>query len=258
MIESDQTFFRSSAMAENYYFRSAINGFNRNDVIAYIDTILQEKNSASSIAVELESKLKSAEAKIDELTRALKQSETIKNDKCPDCKIQKVYEARLGAAMLDAKRFSEILVKEANDKASALFSDAFSCADQTSKTAGRIAQEIKAIKEKLNASLDGLVSDMLSLSSSLDSFKDNVEAIGGMFDFTTDFLPVKFDSNDVSNLDGQSYANDEKVSSSADENTGAENVDNYSKWSLDLDKKVFGDLPEKNESKGSDNNSDKF
>lgn len=251
-------------MAENISFRSSMNGFNRNDVMAYIDTVLAEKaelqikvaaiekdidvikaeceeeisnskntvlNFAETVA-KLEEELselkkdneslravvsqanekellKNSEiaaekellgarenqykAEIEELKAKISELENEKTeadnhtDKCADCDIAKVYEARLGAAMLDAKRFSEILVKEANDKASDLFADAFSSAHATSVKAGAIAQSITDISNQFNVSFKVLLDNMKALGSTLDSFKNDVKLTGEKFDFTTDF-----------------------------------------------------------------------
>lgn len=265
-------------MAENISFRSSMNGFNRNDVMAYIDTVLAEKaelqikvaaiekdidsikaaceeeisNSKNSVlnfaetVAKLESELadmktdneilravvaqanekellkdseiaaekellgakenqykteieqyksdaEQAKAEIEQLRARLavleaERAEADKQaDKCSDCDIAKIYEARLGAAMLDAKRFSEILVKEANDKASDLFADAFSSAHATSVKAGAIAQSITDISNQFNVSFKVLLDNMKALGSTLDSFKNDVKLTGEKFDFTTEF-----------------------------------------------------------------------
>ena len=119
------------------------------------------------------------------------QENTAVKDKCAECDIARVYEARLGAAMLDAKRFSEILVKEANDKASGLFASASASADSTSVRAREIASEITAIKENLVSSFNTLLENMSNLESSLDSFKANVTATGTAYNFSTDFVSAK-------------------------------------------------------------------
>lgn len=229
-------------MSENYSFRSAINGFNRSDVMSCIENILFEKNAAADQVSILESKLSSLEEKYAALEKELataknvdaqksafyeKQVSDVKNfeikidtlekelekanaenenlrmlltksqansavkDKCADCDLERVYEARLGAAMLDAKRFSEILVKEANDKASGLFASASASADSTSVKAKEIASEITSIKESLIVSFNSLLDNMANLESSLDSFKSNVTATGSVYNFSTDFEPVK-------------------------------------------------------------------
>ncbi len=256
-------------MADNISFRSSMNGFNRNDVIAYIDIVLKEKaelqikvaalekdledtkakceeeinnckNSVldsaagneetiakleaelvdrktdnetlraviaqanekerlkdSEIAAEKElliakenqykAEIEQLKAKISELENDKSDAENKQNEKCADCDIAKVYEARLGAAMLDAKRFSEILVKEANDKASDLFADAFSSAHATSVKAGAIAESITDISNQFNVSFKVLLDNMKALGSTLDSFKKDVKITGEKFDFTTEF-----------------------------------------------------------------------
>lgn len=256
-------------MADNISFRSSMNGFNRNDVMAYIDTVLSQKAElqikVASLEKEIEDvkaeceeeinncknsvrdtaagneetiakleaelserkadietlrgviaqsgekeKLKDSEiyaekellkareaqykteieqlkAKVAELENEKAASENKQNEKCTECDIAKVYEARLGAAMLDAKRFSEILVKEANDKASDLFADAFSSAHATSVKAGAIAESITDISNQFNVSFKVLLDNMKALGSTLDSFKNDVKITGEKFDFTTDF-----------------------------------------------------------------------
>ena len=265
-------------MADNISFRSSMNGFNRNDVMAYIDTLLAEKSELqikvaaiekdidsikaaceeeisnsknsvlnfaetvakleteleelktdneilravvaqanekellknSEIAAEKEllgakeaqykseieqhkAELEQAHLEIEQLNAKVFALETEKEaadkqaDKCAECDIAKIYEARLGAAMLDAKRFSEILVKEANDKASDLFADAFSSAHATSVKAGAIAQSITDISNQFNVSFKVLLDNMKALGSTLDSFKNDVKLTGEKFDFTTEF-----------------------------------------------------------------------
>lgn len=259
-------------MAENFSFRSSMNGFNRNDVIAYIDNLLAEKTALEVKAANCEKaiedvKTKSEEeinnykntvlnsaigneatiarleeelrqqkedndtlreileqskekdqlkeleitaekellkvkenkyleeinelkAKVSELENEIEAATHKQETKCVDCDIAKVYEARLGAAMLDAKRFSEILVKEANDKASDLFADAFSSAHATSVKAGAISERITDISNQFNASFKDLLDNMKALGATLDSFKTDVKLTGEKFDFTTEFAAI--------------------------------------------------------------------
>ena len=259
-------------MAENFSFRSSMNGFNRNDVIAYIDNLLAEKtalevkaancekaiedvkakseeeinnykntvlnsaigNEATIARLEEELRQQKADndtlreilaqskekdqlkeleitaekellkvkenkyleeinelkAKVSELVNEIEAATHKQETKCVDCDIAKVYEARLGAAMLDAKRFSEILVKEANDKASDLFADAFSSAHATSVKAGAISERITDISNQFNASFKDLLDNMKALGATLDSFKTDVKLTGEKFDFTTEFAAI--------------------------------------------------------------------
>ena len=253
-------------MADNISFRSSMNGFNRSDVMTYIDAILTEKaelalqvsnlekqladtkqeceekisnykdtvlNSAlnneatvsrlekelaetkeerdalkadfeklNSEIADKEAAFKEREnallAEIEDMKSKASDLENATNDKCANCDVAKVYEARLGAAMLDAKRFSEILVKEANDKASALFDDAFSSAQLTSEKAGAIAQSITEISNQFNVSFKVLLDNMRVLGNTLDSFKTDIKITGEKFDFTTDFESfVKSENKEV-------------------------------------------------------------
>ncbi len=221
-------------MAENYSFRSSMNGFNRNDVMACIEGILNEKNAAEIKAASLEARIAELEdkctaleknktelisekdvkaaayekqlAQIAQLEGKLAEAESeIKSlrgqisavsvaqekEKCSECDLSKVYEARLGAAMFDAKRFSEILVKEANDKASSLFASAYASANETSEKAKVISDEISAINNQFNASFGKLLENMSNLGKSLEGFMSDVKKTEAVYDFSTDFVPVK-------------------------------------------------------------------
>lgn len=185
-------------MAENYSFRSAMNGFNRNDVISYIDALLREKSEAELRIAVLENEINELNAtnntlkeKIEEENKKDKEKETESGvSKCDSCDIAKVYEARLGAAMLDAKRFSEILVKEANDKAAGMFSKAYESADDTSVKARDISENIVNINRQFNESFRALLDNMKKLGESLELFKSEVKNTGSVFDYTTEFAPV--------------------------------------------------------------------
>ena len=234
-------------MADNFSFRSSMNGFNRNDVISYIDAMLTERAGLILRITNLEKQLEDTKADCEKQINSYKdnalnsahtnestisrlenevaglkaENDTLKNDlsalteelsdvkalnstlasekaaeqnklndKCAECDIAKVYEARLGAAMLDAKRFSEILVKEANDKAADLFDNAFSSAQLTSEKAGAIAESITEISNQFNVSFKVLLDNMKMLGKTLDSFKNDIKITGEKFDFTTDFTAI--------------------------------------------------------------------
>lgn len=178
-------------MGAAYSFRSAMNGFNRNDVISYIDSIISEKVETEKKISELEKQIEELQSANDTLREIIveeeKKSEKERADKCEECELAKVYEARLGAAMLDAKRFSEILVKEANDKASDMFSKAYNSASDTSEKATEIAENIVKINKQFNESFNVLLANMKSLTDSLSVFKVEVKKTGASFDYKTDF-----------------------------------------------------------------------
>lgn len=196
MIKSSKLcLWRISDMTDNFSFRSAMNGFNRNDVIRYIDEILAEKAKADDKVAELEREVNSLKSDNEALRSVnAEQSEKLNSaSKCNDCEIVKIYEARLGAAMLDAKRFSEILVKEANDKAASLFADAFTSADRTAVKASDISHNIAEINKQFDVSFKQLLDNMNNLGKSLEAFKREVKTTGDIFDFSTDFVPILTD-----------------------------------------------------------------
>ncbi len=198
-------------MGVAYSFRSSMNGFNRNDVIAYIDTVLAEKVEIEKKVAELEKEIEELHAANDTLKEIIvdeeKKNEKELKNKCEECDLAKVYEARLGAAMLDAKRFSEILVKEANDKASGMFSKAYNSASDTLEKATEISEDIVRINKQFNDSFRGLLENMKSLNASLDSFKCEVKKTGSSFDYKTDFTPAeKYNRNDSQSIIRQSVS----------------------------------------------------
>ncbi len=210
-----------SVMSENISFRSSLNGFNRNDVIDFIDRILKEKSELEVLMAvkekqlsdneecvnqlkkenaeymlrkaEFEEKLNALSAENEDLRKQLDElnAENDENDKCDECDISKVYEARLGAAMLDAKRFSEILVKEANDKSSELFSNAYAMASDTREKAAQISKSIADINNQFNMSFKVLLDNMSSLGKNLDAFTKGVKLNENSFDFSTHFAKVE-------------------------------------------------------------------
>lgn len=270
-------------MSENYSFRSSMNGFNRNDVMACLEGILNEKAAAEVKASSLEEKvsllekkvssleekcvaledekasvinenaqklsyyenqfsdIKAAEMKSASLERELSaanseienlrfqlekaREKTVVKDKCAECELARVYEARLGAAMFDAKRFSEILVKEANDKASALFDSAYSSADATSAKAKEISKEISDINKQFNSAFKVLLENMTRLDRSLENFKGEVRTTGATYNFSTDFEPVKFNKASPEASSEEYDSSIEKAVENGEENSILHNTD---------------------------------
>lgn len=174
-------------MADNYSFRSSVNGFNRNDVITYIGQILAENEKQKQEIALLEEKLQSKNEEVEKISAELNENK----GKCETCDIAKVYEARLGAAMLDAKRFSEVLVKEANDTAYNMLTKACSAAGKTSEKADCISEEIKKITVSFNDSFNNLFEQMSSLSKGLKEFIGEIDTNSKQFVFATDFADEK-------------------------------------------------------------------
>lgn len=179
-------------MSENYSFRSSMNGFNRNDVIEYIDSLMAEKKSVSDRLAELEAEISELRSENETLRSVISDiPEATDDDKCSECDIAKKYEARLGAAMLDAKRFSEILVKEANDKSAAVFSEAFDVASKTAADARGITQNIADISKQFSASFRALIDNMSELTKSMEAFQGEIKNSGVAFSYQTDFSDME-------------------------------------------------------------------
>ncbi len=172
-------------MSENYSFRSAMGGFNRNDVISYIEKILAEKNclvaklqEAEKINSQLENEVQFLKKDNESLNTELSEAKAKIEDsnKCDECDIAKKYEAHLGAAMLDAKRFSDTLVKEANEKAYGIFDEAYKKADVTAVNAGKLSAEIVDLNSQFNRYFKMLLDNIKGLEKSLDTFKGEVKS----------------------------------------------------------------------------------
>lgn len=183
-------------MAEKYSFRSSMNGFNRSEVISYIEKLMSEKMELEKKVESLESDISALDSEIAELKT---ESDTLRTiivdenekaqgtDKCDECNVSKVYEARLGAAMLDAKRFSEVLIKEANDKVSHLFADADKDAVNTAVKTEAIIKEISSVNEQMNASFGALLSNLKHIADSVTSFSSELNVKENKYKYATDF-----------------------------------------------------------------------
>lgn len=177
-------------MADNYSFRSSVNGFNRNDVMAFVEKILEESEKQKEKINSLEQEIEKKNTEIEQLKAELNDN----SGKCDTCDIAKVYEARLGAAMLDAKRFSEVLVKEANDTAFNMLSAACETAGSTSKKADEISGEIKNIADSFNESFNKLFEQMSTLGKGLKDFISEIDTNSKQFVYDTDFSDNKLEA----------------------------------------------------------------
>ena len=132
-------------MSENSSFRSAFKGFNREDVISYIAELMERISAAEKNAEAMQGRLEGLESESaglrDQFEEAVRQRDALAGEcarlekerdeqikrcavlerKCAEFdSLSKSTEEKLGAAMLDAKRFSEMLVQEANERAGAV------------------------------------------------------------------------------------------------------------------------------------------
>ena len=157
-------------MSDGITFRSSVNGFNRNEVIKYIESLLKEKEELSSEIKALEAQKKAAES---ELAKALENLEQEKQ-KCSRCDVAQKAEAKLGAAMLDAKRFSETLVRDAEARTSEVFSDASEKAGAAVSSAGRISEMLSAFLDSCSGEVSAVLETVNGIKHSLESFEEEL------------------------------------------------------------------------------------
>ena len=221
-------------MAETTSFRSAINGFNREDVVKYISTMLEKLSAAEKENEELQAALEektagyealmqervdlskelsdlkerheAVEQSFNERYEALEQSYNERYDaleqsfkelqesketlsvKCAGYeKTLKNNESKIGAAMLEAKRFSEMLVKEANDRAGNVYREAYDSVAVSSATAKEIDAKMKELSVEFDRTMGDLRRNMKKLIGSMRTFSDNAKDNGAKFLYQSEF-----------------------------------------------------------------------
>lgn len=160
-------------MSESIKFRSAVNGFNRNEVIAYIENLLKEKNRLLQENEKLKAECK---AKSDDAENARRELVDEKR-KCDGCNIARKAEEKLGATMFEAKRFSDTLINEASKRTSSVFEAASVKASAAVSSAVQISDALKKCSESMENAAVAV---------------DEIKAMLGSFDV---FLSEKTDKN---------------------------------------------------------------
>ena len=154
-------------MAETYSFRSAVNGFHRGDVINYLEKLLNENAALKEKADALR---KIAEARESEIA-ALKMQLGGDTKKSGG---ERVDTALLGAAMYDARRFSDLIVGEANETAGEIFDKTAAFAASAGTSTGELASAVSELAEKVQKTLAEIENGMVSLGVELETFREGV------------------------------------------------------------------------------------
>ena len=182
-------------MPSDYVFRkAAFGGFNREDVIAYISTLLGEisgyKNTienTTKLNEELTAKLNDAEARYNTLqqeyekqietlceshnqeTESIKQEyeEKLQNSVLAD----RSAEERVGTAMIDVRRYADLLIHETCDKIEKMSDDADAATAKTLSRVLDISSGIQAFSDKLNGILKDILMENEDLCKELTGFK---------------------------------------------------------------------------------------
>lgn len=182
-------------MPSDYVFRkAAFGGFNREDVIAYISTLLGEISSykntienANKLNEELTAKLNDAETRYNALqqehekqieilcenhnqeTESLKQEyeEKLQNSVLAD----RSAEERVGTAMIDVRRYADLLIHETCEKIEKMSDDADAATAKTLSRVLDISSGIQAFSDKLNGILKDILMENEDLCKELTGFK---------------------------------------------------------------------------------------
>ena len=182
-------------MAADFIFRKAtFGGFNRDDVINYINQIKinEEKTGVS---------LKEKDAEIAQLRQQLSESqnanESLKNEyeekisSLNDCHINEIEnikneyeekiqngvladrsaEERVGSAMIDVRRYADLLIQETCDKIEKMSDDADNATAKTLSRVLDISSGIQTFSDKLNSILKDILEENESICKELTGFK---------------------------------------------------------------------------------------
>ena len=120
-------------------------------------------------------------ARIAELERRL--SECDRNSKSS--------EVKLGAAMMEAKRFSEMLVKEANDRAGAVYRSASVCVNGSTDSAEQLREQMKTLANDFNRTMNAVMADMNGLIDAMKTFNGDIRNNGEKFLYRSEFTADK-------------------------------------------------------------------
>lgn len=168
-------------MSDKIKFRSSVNGFNRSEVISYIEGILREKEELSAAKERLSEENRRLKAECDaksgEAENAKKELEYEKR-KCGGCSISRKAEEKLGAAMFEAKRFSDTLINDAKKRSALMLESASVKAADAVKTAEQLSDSVAACGEavaNIAAAVDGIKEKLSSFDSLLTDGENTAE-----------------------------------------------------------------------------------
>ena len=149
---------------------------------------LSENSIKDSVAERSDTHLKE---KTDDNTLAvteLSSNEVLDDNTSSDIRaIEEKYEARLGAAMMDAKRYSDILVKEANDEIRSLYSQASISAKKSCETANELSEEIKRTLKQAIDTLNSLNNNVKDVARNFDKFKTDNDENASQYEYISEF-----------------------------------------------------------------------
>ncbi len=163
-------------MAQTITFRSAVNGFHRGDVVKYIGELMEE-NAALKQQVEtlrvlgktLTAETGAQKAEIERLQAALEKAQTKGQEGG-----RQLDAARLGEALYDARRFSDLLIGEAREKTGAMFDRAARTADGSSERIGALTAQTAALQAQIEEALSGIEANLAALDGEMRAFSGGI------------------------------------------------------------------------------------
>lgn len=186
-------------MQSDYIFRKlTFGGFNREDVIAYISTMKAEETNLKNAVEdekkkneELTNQLQEAENKLAEAEQNFenKLNETIESHKIEIERIKQEYEEKLqnsiladrsaeekvGSAMLDVRRYADLLIHETCEKIDKMSADADAATAKTLTRVLDISSGIQAFSDKLNTVLKDILMENEDICKELTGFKGSLK-----------------------------------------------------------------------------------
>lgn len=186
-------------MASDFIFRkAAFGGFNRDDVIRYINEIKQNEVKLTNLIKEqtdeitnLKEQLTSAQAAAQTAEEDYKmrtgelieshnnEIERIKNEY--EEKIQngiladRSAEERVGSAMIDVRRYADLLIQETCEKIEKMSDDADNATAKTLSRVLDISSGIQTFSDKLNSILKDILEENENICKELTGFKGTLK-----------------------------------------------------------------------------------
>ena len=157
-------------MDQTIAFRSSLFGFNREDVIDYIKHLMEENARFRERIGAFETEVKSKIAETEEIRAKLAETET----KCRELENDRMDTSKIGAALVDARRFSDLLCAEAKEKASEMFVHTAEASDFSAEKALSLAEEMSKLRDRLFEMMVDAESSLSTLGGDLRSFYESV------------------------------------------------------------------------------------
>ena len=143
-------------MEESAVFRNAINGFNKTDVLDYVKDILEKNTRLTAENEALRKELEEQKTLAEENARGKAPEQHSETD------IEKLSEQKLGKVMYDARRFSDLIVSEANEKADSIFANA-------SRSSEKMLEQVNSLKSEADEFSAAFFAGLKSISERLDA-----------------------------------------------------------------------------------------